>query len=132
MAELVMEGQITKPQRVVDVEYQVESIDDAPYILDKESELVPPCINKLLSMRSPETPTPTQSFHLACWLLDKGYDIEECKNVFREIFQEKYDEDTADIHLKLIKGKNYRPYHCFMVKHGLGICSTDCPHHDKI
>jgi hypothetical protein len=91
---------------------------------------LPPCITKLLSMRYPETPTPAQSFYLACWLLDKGYSLDDCKRVFKEIFQEHYNEDTADTHLKLIKIKECRPYHCFMVEYGLGICSPECPYYN--
>jgi hypothetical protein len=94
--------------------------------------LLPPCITRLLSMRCPDTPTPAQSFYLACWLFDKGLSLEECKMVFKHIFGQHYDEETADTHLKLIKIKECRPYQCFMVEYGLGICNRECPQHNRV
>jgi len=91
-----------------------------------DDESFPHCIRALLLMRPPKTPTPSQNFHLACYLLERGYTMDECKRVFMSIFQEKYDEDTADVHLKLIKLKECKPYQCFIVKHGLGLCNPDC------
>ncbi|MBD3261885.1 MAG: hypothetical protein GF334_09515 [Candidatus Altiarchaeales archaeon] len=128
--------EVLEVRQVLEPQIQVERLGDqqAAYVINprQPQKAFPPCIKKLLSMRPPETPTPTQSFHLACFLLQQGYDIEDCKDVLKEIFQQEYEEDTADIHLKIIKGKGCKPFQCFMVKHGLGLCSPDCPRHEKI
>jgi DNA primase large subunit len=89
-------------------------------------ELVPPCINRLLTMRHPETPSPSQNFYLSCYLLKCGFGIEDCKQLFREMFRERYDDRVADEHLKFIKIKEYEPYSCFIVEHLLGLCNPEC------
>ena len=92
----------------------------------KGGEGFPPCVRRILSM-SLERPTHEQSFYLACFLLDRGFDIDECKRVFREIFGCDYDEVTADLQLKFIEIKGIKPYNCFMVRQWLGVCSPNCP-----
>jgi DNA primase large subunit len=91
-----------------------------------EVDSFPPCISRLLSMHAPNTPTTNQSFYLACFLLNNGYTIEDCKKVFKRIFGEQYDEKTADMQLKLIKITGIQPFECNVVKHLLGICSPEC------
>jgi len=91
----------------------------------------PPCISRIMAMRI-EKPTRDQSFHLACWLLNNGYGIEECKQVFKGIFQEDYVEETADTDLKLIKLKDVKPYSCFIVRQWLGVCSPNCPRYKTV
>ena len=127
MTQVILDNIVGRPFRVVNVREDGDELEEQPDCMTADvQENFPPCISRLLSMRPPLTPTPDQNFHLASYLLDCGYTVDECKKVFREIFREKYDENTADTHLKLIKVMECRPFQCFIVQHGLGVCTEDC------
>ena len=101
-------------------------------IFEGDDLVIPSCIGRILSMSPPKTPSDTQGFYLACWLLGKGFSLDECKQVFKKVYGNAYVEKTADMQLKLIKLKECKPYSCFIVKHLLGICTSSCPYYSGI